>query len=85
MRDADFIISVKKPLETGIPNIKFGSMIFNFSEDHFLVTIENSRHGRNGFNFVCGFVNNNFVEIDITNSLPKEPSKKIIEAERGIK
>lgn len=68
MRDADFLISVKKPIEAGISNIRIGNRTFNFNEDHFLVTIENSRHGRNGFNFVCGFVNNNFVEIDVANS-----------------
>ena len=76
MRDADFLISVKKPIEAGIKDAKFGNVVFKFTEDHFLVTIENSRHGRNGFSFVCGFVNNNLVEIDVSNSHPNEPLKK---------
>ena len=36
-----------------------------FKEDDFLITLENSRHGRNHQNFVCGFVDNNFVEKQI--------------------
>ena len=79
MRDADFLISVKKPLEAGIPNINTNNGVFNFTEDHFLVTIENSRHGRNGFNFVCGFVNNNFVEIDVANSSGSDSTPKFEE------
>ena len=74
MRDADFLISVKKPLEAGITKTDTPNGIFNLSEDHFLVTIENSRHGKNGFNFVCGFVNNNFVEIDTANSFESYPN-----------
>jgi replicative DNA helicase len=68
-RDADFVISVMKPKEAGIDELKVNDTSFKFDENHFLVTLENSRHGRNKQNFVCGFVNNNFVEIDVTNSL----------------
>ena len=70
MRDADFLISVKKPLEAGISNIETGKdKVFNFNKDHFLITLEHSRHGTNGFNFVAAFVNNNFVEIDVLKSV----------------
>ena len=64
-RDADFVISICKPIEQGIKELstKYGK--FQFEENHFLVTLENSRHGRNKQNFVCAFINNNFVEINI--------------------
>jgi replicative DNA helicase len=65
-RDADFVISVCKPLEAGINSIKDrNGQTFNFAQDHFLVTMENSRHGKNKQNFVCQFQNNNFVEITL--------------------
>jgi replicative DNA helicase len=63
-RDADFVISVCKPVEQGINSIKDkNGQIFNFDENHFLITMENSRHGKNKQNFVCQFQNNNFVEL----------------------
>jgi len=64
-RDADFVISVCKPIEQGIKEISTKSRKFQFDKNHFLVTLENSRHGKNKQNFVCAFINNNFVEIDI--------------------
>ena len=67
-RDADFVISVMKPIEAGIKELKIYDTTFKFKKNHFLVTLENSRHGKNKQNFVCGFVNNNFVEIDVANS-----------------
>ena len=65
-RDADFVISVCKPVENNITSIldKNGQR-FNFTPDHFLVTMENSRHGKNKQNFVCEFQENNFVEITL--------------------
>ena len=66
LRDCDFAIRLCKPKEAGIKNLKFGNgRSFEFTEDHFLVTIERSRHGKNKQNFVCGYVNNKFGEIDI--------------------
>ncbi len=63
-RDADFVISVCKPVETGITSIRDrNGQNFNFTDEHFLVTMENSRHGKNKQNFVCQFQNNNFVEV----------------------
>jgi len=65
-RDADFVISVCKPIESGINSIKDkNGQTFSFTEDHFLVTMENSRHGKNKQNFVCAFQENNFVEITL--------------------
>lgn len=71
LRDCDFAIRTSKPTEIGIKSIttKYNEQ-FVFSEDHFLVTIERSRFGRNKQNFVCQFYNNNFVEIDLENRLP---------------
>ena len=60
-RDADFVISVMKPKEAGIDALKVNDTTFKFEENLFLVTLENSRHGRNKQNFVCAFNNNNFV------------------------
>jgi len=65
-RDADFVISVIKPFGTPLKNIKKkNGSLFTFDESHFLITLENSRHGLNRQNFVAGFVNNNFVELDL--------------------
>ena len=72
MRDADFLISIKKPIDMGMEKIDTDEGIFNVGKDQFVVTMENSRHGRNGDYFHCGFVNNNFVEIELRESL-KEP------------
>jgi len=70
-RDADFVISVCKPNEQGIKEFDTKSGKFQFEESHFLVTLENSRHGKNKQNFVCAFINNNFVEIDVTAAVNK--------------
>jgi len=70
-RDADFVISVCKPIEQGIKEFDTKSGKFQFEESHFLVTLENSRHGKNKQNFVCAFINNNFVEIDVTAAVNK--------------
>lgn len=65
-RDADFVISVCKPVEAGIKSIRDrNGQNFTFTEDHFLVTMENSRHGKNKQNWVCEFRENNFVEISL--------------------
>lgn len=65
LRDADFAISAYKPFENGGLTITHGSQSYTFKEDDFLITVERSRHGRNKQNFVCGFVNNNFIERDV--------------------
>jgi replicative DNA helicase len=85
MRDADFLISVKKPLEAGINEALVNGVMFKFNQNHFLVALENSRHGRNGFSFVAGFIDNNLVEIDVSNSHPKESFKRFYETEEEFK
>lgn len=68
LRDGDFALRVSKPIELGIKSITNSfNEAFVFNENHFLVTIERSRYGKNKQNFVCSFVNNNFLEIDIDN------------------
>ena len=68
LRDCDFALQIQKPLETGILSVKRkDGTLFNFSEDHFLTTLTRSRHGRNGIQFVAGYVENQFVEIETNN------------------
>ena len=82
-RDADFVISVCKPKECGINsmNKKNGSQ-FMFTQDHFLITLENSRHGKNKQNIVCCFSENKFGELiieddfDTNKSHYKEPEER---------
>ncbi len=81
MRDADFLISIKKPLEAGIKSINIKGETLICTDNHFLVTIENSRHGKNGYSFVAGFVNNNFVELAIGNTQPV-PARNYYETEK---
>jgi replicative DNA helicase len=67
LRDCDFAISVRKPLENGIKSVKnkYGRE-FYFKDNHFLATIERSRHGKNLQDFVCGYTAmQDFLEIDI--------------------
>ena len=65
-RDADFVFSIKKPFEHGIKQMAINGRNFVFNEDHFLVTLEYSRHGRNLYNFICGYTKrNSFKEIDL--------------------
>ncbi len=67
-RDADFVISVKKPVECGIREIKLkGNKSFRPDENHFYITLDYSRHGRNKISFIAAFVNNKFVELDVRN------------------
>lgn len=64
-RDADFVISIKKPVEHAMKEIKIGGGTFKFNDNHFLVTLEYSRHGKNLFQFICGYTKSNeFKEID---------------------
>jgi replicative DNA helicase len=63
MRDADFLISIRKPIEWGVNEIKVKGKVFTYNENHFEVKLENSRHGRNGYSFIAGFINNALVEI----------------------
>ena len=66
LRDCDFALHCMKPIEKGIKNIQNSrGQAFNLTEEHFLVTVERSRHGKNKQNFVCGYQGNDFVEIDI--------------------
>jgi len=69
LRDCDFALRVCKPTELGIKDmdIRDGEK-FVFDKNNFLVTVERSRYGRNKQNFVCGFVNENFIEIDLTHN-----------------
>ncbi len=68
LRDCDFALQIQKPLESGISSVKRkDGTLFNFSEDHFLTTLTRSRHGRNGIQFVAGYVENSFVEIETNN------------------
>jgi replicative DNA helicase len=68
LRDCDFALRCCKPIEEGIEDMKtVNNDYYSFTEDDFLVTIERSRHGKNKQNFVCGYVNNNFKEKDLTN------------------
>jgi len=80
LRDCDFALHCMKPVEKGIKAIEG----FTFNENHFLVTIERSRHGRNKQNFVCGYVGTNFKELKIDGidkglpvktSMPDEPEQ----------
>ncbi len=65
LRDTDFAIRLCKPIELGIKSItNKENEPFYFDETHFLATVERSRFGRNKQNFVCGFSNNNFIEIN---------------------
>jgi replicative DNA helicase len=69
LRDCDFALRCSKPIEDGT-NAQLQTVNnenYNFTEDDFLVTIERSRHGKNKQNFVCGYVNNDFKEKDLTN------------------
>ena len=73
MRDGDFAIYLCKPTEDGIKSIKNRENVeHQFSDDEFLATVERSRHGKNKQNFICGFVNNNFVEKSIDIKIPEE-------------
>ncbi len=66
LRDCDFALMIQKPVECGIMSIKRNDgTLLNLSEDHFLATLTRSRHGRNMTQFICGYVSNKFVEIDI--------------------
>lgn len=68
LRDCDFALMIQKPVECGIMSVKRSDgTFFNFNEDHFLTTLTRSRHGRNMIQFVAGYINNNFVEIDTEN------------------
>jgi replicative DNA helicase len=81
MRDADFLISIKKPLEAGIKSINIKGETLICTDNHFLVTIENSRHGKNGYSFVAGFTNNNFVELAVGSAPVYTPVKNYYEKE----
>ena len=66
MRDGDFSIYLCKPVDEKIKSIKNSqNKEFLFNDNHFLATIERSRHGKNKQNFVCGFTGNDYKEIDI--------------------
>lgn len=68
LRDCDFALMIQKPVECGIMSVKRSDgTLFNFSEDHFLTTLTRSRHGRNMIQFITGYINNNFVEINTEN------------------
>ena len=66
MRDGDFAIYLCKPTEEGIKSIKNKlNKEYVFNDNHFLATIERSRHGKAKQNMVCGFVGNDYKEISI--------------------
>ena len=73
-RDADFVISVKKPVECGIKEIRVNGTSFVPKDEHFVITLDYSRHGRNKLSFICAFVENKFVEIDVRNGVNEYPN-----------
>jgi replicative DNA helicase len=75
-RDADFVVYVSKPIEKRISDIKGENEgPINFQEEDFLIQLTHSRHGLNGFVFVCQFKDNKFVEVDY--SLDDRPIKTL--------
>lgn len=84
-RDSDFVIYVRKPKEAGVENIKINDREFYFfTEDDFLIQLKHSRHGLNGYFFVCRFVENRFVEMEIkpgTRDIMPVPVKSYYESE----
>jgi len=66
LRDSDACLLIEQPLENGISSVKLkdGSS-FQFTKEHHLVTLKKSRHTPGGSQFVCKYVDNNFVEVDL--------------------
>ena len=67
-RDPDFALTIQKPFEEGVRQIKLNSgdeqQIFDLTENDFLVTLKRSRHGKQGNQFLVGYPenSNDFVE-----------------------
>lgn len=86
LRDCDFALRICKPIELGIKSMIVKDSRFEFTDEHFLVTVERSRHGKSKQNLVCQFVNENFVEKDLnsryeaetTNYTQREEDESII-------
>jgi len=64
-RDCDFAFSIKKPIEEGISELKTKTRNIKLEEDHFLVTLERSRHSAQGKQFVVTYFENTFRELDL--------------------
>jgi hypothetical protein len=72
-RDADFVISVCKPVESGKESLRIKNengepQKFVFNESHYLITLENSRYGKNKQNIVCQFNENKFTELSLNDN-----------------
>jgi len=67
-RDSDFAFSIKKPTEEGILSIinSTGQSI-TMQDNHFLVTLERSRHSQQGKQFITSYIDTKFREIDLDN------------------
>jgi len=75
--DADFVITVTKPLENDVKSTKNKwNEKFEFEKDHFLIKLDYSRHGENQIQFVAGFLDNDFREIDIDKKEDERYEKK---------
>jgi replicative DNA helicase len=68
-RDADFAFTIYKPSEDKIETMKMVvggiKQDIRINEDDHLVTLKRSRHGKQGRQFMCSFVDNTFVEREL--------------------
>lgn len=66
LKDSDFCFLIQQPLENNISSIKLRDRSsFQFTKEHYLITLKKSRHTPGNTQFVCRYVNNNFVEIEL--------------------
>jgi KaiC/GvpD/RAD55 family RecA-like ATPase len=66
-RDSDFIFTIYKPVDAGIKKIKFVKYEIEMQDNHFVVTLTNSRHTKSNVSFLLSMDNHGeFREIDTT-------------------
>lgn len=88
-RDADFVVYVSKPKEKNNTKeyLEFetrdkGKYQYKIKEEDYLIQLTHSRHGLNGYSFICQFDNNKFIEKETRpGDEQEEPVKNYYESE----
>jgi len=63
-RDSDFVFTIFKPYELGVKELKVNNNKISVTQDHFTVRLSNSRHSKQGKEFLLEMINSELREVE---------------------
>lgn len=63
-RDSDFVFTIFKPFELGVKELRINNGSLSLNENHFMVRLSNSRHSKQGKEFLLEMNKGELVEVE---------------------